>query len=244
MLPVPHPIVSGVIHVPGRYLSARDLASLKKDLTGVYVDTITGAKRDIQLWKPSPYSRDGICIPREYGERVLGGHHGLRLRRMVKPNYGSSVHLFPKSIAPRDDDQREFMRAIVGAMRADPGPWGTQIQICASTGSGKTVAALNAFAEVGANSVLVIVHRNRLKDQWLGSISEKKGMRYFWGTDWVNKHVGVVQQGECNYRGKLVVVAMAPPLYLAATHPIFTNNSALSSWTKFTRWLRRRFMKF
>jgi superfamily II DNA or RNA helicase len=85
-------------------------------------------------------------------------------------------------------------------------------QACARTGSGKTVSFIAAHAKVGLFPIIVCVHTNRLKNQWLGSKSLKKGLRYLFGDKWVNDNVGIVQQGKCDYVGKLIVVAMMPSL--------------------------------
>ena len=79
------------------------------------------------------------------------------------------------------------------------------------TGSGKTVCLLNTIAKLGVPA-LVIVPNNKLRAQWLGSHEHKNGIRHFFGDDFFNQYVGVVQQELCDYEGRLICVGLLPSL--------------------------------
>ena len=57
-----------------------------------------------------------------------------------------------------------------------------------ATGGGKTVSALALIRELGTPT-LVIVHTNRLKEQWRGVPGEKSGMRFFFGDNFADNYV-------------------------------------------------------
>ena len=116
--------------------------------------------------------------------------------------------LVPQTIEARNATQERFFRDIealsAGADSADA-------FVLAPTGVGKTAGALRAIQADGIPT-LIVVHTNRLKDQWLGSTVLRQGMRYFWGAEWVEHNVGIAQQNVCDFRDKLVVVGLAPSL--------------------------------
>lgn len=86
------------------------------------------------------------------------------------------------------------------------------VQVCAATGSGKTVSFSVGAATSGVGPICVVVHTNRLKNQWLGSVEEAKGLRFLFGEEWVEENVGICQQDVCDFEGKQIVIAMAPSL--------------------------------
>jgi superfamily II DNA or RNA helicase len=69
----------------------------------------------------------------------------------------------------------------------------------ASTGSGKTVVALDAAAHLGHRTI-ILVHLNRLLRQWVGEIESKLGVP--------RARIGMVQQDTCEWRGKDFVVGL------------------------------------
>lgn len=151
-------------------------------------------------------SRPGyIGLPRAFAEKKYAH---LEFKQTFACGATPRPDLIPQTIEPRNDLQRDFMDQLV-AVNNQPGP--VNAFIMASTGTGKTVSALRLIANDGVPT-LVLVPTNRLKEQWLGSVRERNGMRYFWGGDWVDRFAGVAQQDRCDYQGRLVVVGLVHSL--------------------------------
>ena len=102
------------------------------------------------------------------------------------------------------------MRAISNAVK-EGGIRPVDIQVKASTGTGKTVALIKAAADNDISNVLVMLHRQTIMEGWYGSEALKKGLVFFFGQEWVDKNVGIVQQDRQEW-DKPVVLAMAPTL--------------------------------
>lgn len=150
-------------------------------------------------------SKEGyIGFPREYAREQFGDIGSTD----ITVSGQADKSLFPDTIKPRNDAQKEFMRNLAN-MCQQPGP--VDIFAKARTGSGKLVTDLWLNAKLGIRT-LVVVPTNKLKNQWLGSIKHKNGMRFFWGEEFVEKHVGVIQQDKCDYEDKLICVGLLPSL--------------------------------
>jgi superfamily II DNA or RNA helicase len=145
-----------------------------------------------------------IGVPRAWGADKF--RHLSWVNRTSWPT--PRPHLFPQTIKPRDDQQREFMRELANICN---GARPIDYVANAKTGSGKTVSDLATTAKLGVPT-LVTVPLNKLKDQWYGNFLRKQGILYFFGNEWTKKYVGIVQQDRCDYRGKLIVLGMLPSL--------------------------------
>jgi len=147
-----------------------------------------------------------LGVPRAF---AAANYRHTRFVKLV-PNVAKNniLSVMSDKIKPRDAQQAKFMQDLANVCNKD----GLVDCIAnAGTGSGKTVAALWLAAKLGRPTV-IIVPRVHLLKQWVGSVEEKCGMAYFFGEDFVSKYVGIVQQGKCDYKGKLFVVAMAQSL--------------------------------
>lgn len=196
-----------MLYIPLSRLSSGEVAIHKAALTVSDFDYRTGEATRIKCYDTSV--RGYLGVPRAYGLKLADTQ--AYVDATVYPNtdkYDYRFSLIRNAIQPRDDAQRVFMQKLLAACTAN-----THVDVLANadTGTGKTVTALWLAAQLGVPT-LVTVPRERLLEQWLGSVREKNGMRYFFGTDFVNKHVGIIRQDVCNYRNKLICVAMAPSL--------------------------------
>ena len=75
----------------------------------------------------------------------------------------------------------------------------------AHTGFGKTISSLIIAARLGRSTV-VIVDQTNLRDQWLEPLKDLFGMTIEGG------HIGIIQGPKCDYKGKIVTLAMIQTL--------------------------------
>jgi superfamily II DNA or RNA helicase len=101
---------------------------------------------------------------------------------------------FKHKIKPRTAEQKKFFDETLDLLKQ-----GENFQVKAGTGSGKTVCALHAAAEIN-RPTLVIVTKDDLVGQWLERIDQF--------LDIPKNRIGVVQGDICDFRGKWIVVAM------------------------------------
>lgn len=143
--------------------------------------------------------RGFIGVPRTYGIETFGhlGYVNLTTRLHRTPE------LFPKTIKPRDSAQEQFWRDL---RHACMGPLPVDVIANATTGAGKTVTALWLQQECLQAPILVTVPTNYLKRQWIERITE------FRGKEWVKRYVGIIQQDEMDYDGRLLCIGLAPSL--------------------------------
>jgi superfamily II DNA or RNA helicase len=76
----------------------------------------------------------------------------------------------------------------------------------AVTGAGKTETALYIIAHELQIPTLITVPTNKLRRQWYQCIE-----RYF-GREWCERYVGHIQQNKMDYKGRLIVLGLAPSL--------------------------------
>lgn len=151
-------------------------------------------------------SRKGLIgLPRHYFFSEIGAAHFID--RTNAPKYDPSA--FPMEAQPRNPQQAEFVSALADILRSEKP---TQAQGNMATGGGKTFSFIRAMCDAGVYPVLIGVHTNGLKNQWLGNVARKEGMRYFLGERWVEENVGVIQQERCEWRDKKVMIGMMPSL--------------------------------
>lgn len=105
----------------------------------------------------------------------------------------------------REEDQADFVDALVGAVRSRSGAIGQ-----AAAGYGKTLCAIAAVEKLGRTTA-VLVHKSFLMDQWIERIHE--------ATDMDMSDIGFVQQGRCDFRGKKIVLIMVQSLLSSREYP-------------------------
>jgi len=171
-------------------------------------DEIVGHDKDSEYVTVRTYDEgehDGyIGVPRQFGLNLYEA--GAYEDQTVWGNHNKGW--FPQTIKPRTPEQADFMQELANVCKTE-GP--VDAVVNARTGSGKTVSSLKTIADCG-RPALVIVPTNKLKRQWYGNRDKKHGALYFWGEEWAEKHIGIVQQGVCDYKGKRLVIALAPSL--------------------------------
>ena len=191
-------ILSSYLYVPVSV--AGDVRALKQRLT--FTPRRFG-RRDTKVREPIPMfderSHPGyIGVPREWG---LDAFPDVEIED--RRSFGSpiSVPRLPSPDHPAVLDpeaQRKFMDDLL-AMLEQYQSGGAH----AATGSGKTVVTLRTAAKLG-RTTLIIVHLERLMNQWVKEIHEKLGVPM--------DRIGIVQGEKCQFEGKDFVVAMVPSL--------------------------------
>ena len=206
------PVIDSMLRIPTRLLEGRvSLDALKKELTARYYDPQTATTTLVPLYEET---RTTFSVPRAFGRKRFPDLSANAIDRTIR-GVGAP---FESSIEPRNEDQQRFVDQVRIAFSSDNV---TDLQVCAATGAGKTYAFSKASGLVGLAPTLIIVHRNRLKEGWLGSSTERKGLRFFFGDQWVEDNVGIVQQDLCDYDGRKLVIAMAPSLCSRRYPPAF-----------------------
>lgn len=196
----------GLLYIP---LSDVNLNKIKRDLTVPYSSYennkfVTKKLKCYKILKKKCY----IGVPRAYG---IKNFSHLRIKdKTVNDSRDKAFDVC--NIVPRDKEQKKFIDAIYKYC-TDNDYMVHDYLANAKTGSGKTVSDLFITAKLG-KPTLVIVPTNSLKEQWLGSKALKQGIVEFFGKDFVDNYVGVVQQDICDYKGKLIVVGSLSSLAL------------------------------
>ncbi len=203
------PFVSSMAFVPLSALASGQVDALREELTvkvsvedpknpGEYIEKV--------ITNHSDAHRGYIGLPRQFG---LSRFSHLDFEdRTVSGSTVPNAYEGIKRIKPRDEQQQAYFREIANICNSKEF---TDYIAVAKTGSGKTAAAINAAITTGKPQ-LIVVHTNRLKEGWLGSLQLKNGLRFFCGEEFVNNYVGVIQQDQCDYRNKLVGIALVHSL--------------------------------
>jgi hypothetical protein len=184
-----------------------DFAELKRDLTAKHFDPQTGVTTPVRMYRETEHY---FSMPRHYGREHFPDLWERALDRTAKPLVVPKT--YDRHIEPRDEKQAAFIKQIRDAMQEAIDNVIIDVQVNAQTGTGKTVAAMAASSDLQISPILVVVHQNRLKEQWRGSIEQKKGYKFFFGESFVDQKVGIVQQNEFDVQGRAVVIAMGPTL--------------------------------
>jgi superfamily II DNA or RNA helicase len=209
----PVAVIDGMFRVSTRLLEGRvKLSELHKQLTAIHFDPETAVSTPVRMYRET---KDSIILPRHFARKYFPDLWRRAIDRTVKPVRHMSM---PIRIKPRDSGQQEFLNQLVALVNDNVIIDGLAV---ATTGSGKTASACMLQAELQIPTMLVIVHTNRLKEGWLGNDKEKKGLRFFYGDQWVADNVGVVQQRLSDYKGKRIVIAMGPSLVSRQYDPEF-----------------------
>jgi superfamily II DNA or RNA helicase len=197
--------LSGWFYVPYSALGGERGVREEKGLLTIKSPYAEDIDEPIRMYKDIP-SRALLGIPRAYAlERFPW------LSYTDKRTFGEDILPTPKRPDPNHpavkepERQKKFILALHDAARAH-GSFMAQ----AATGSGKTVCALDAAAEMGRKT-LVLVHLERLRDQWLDEIKDKLGVP--------EARIGIVQGPTCEYIGKDFVVGLMPSLSQRKDYP-------------------------
>lgn len=199
-----NPYVSELCYVP---LDAVDsISHLKKSLTLLDYDMFSGESKSIECF--SLAKKGYIGIPRTIGQKSLSDKFNFEDKTVInsKSSFDSQViAAMCGAIKARNPEQQEFMNDLE-LLCANHTQSPIDFIANASTGSGKSVTMLWLIARLPLPA-LIVVPTIKLMHQFLGSIERENGMRYFFGEDFVNDYVGIVQQDTCDYVGKYIVVA-------------------------------------
>ena len=192
-------ILSNMLYLPLGQFTMRDIANLKNELTvlpkSFAADKFHAKQPVIRLYADAPGM---IGVPKAWGrehyavtEDRRSTGHPITCPKRPDPNH-------PRVREPAK--QAKFMAELLNAARTQE-----SFIASASTGSGKTVCALNMAAELG-RTTLIVVHLDRLLDQWVEEIKDKLGL--------TDDEIGIVQGPKCDFMGKKIVVGMLQSLSL------------------------------
>jgi len=177
-------ILEGWLYVP--LSQVQDLSALRARLTFVPKKGPDVEVVPIHLYD---LSRSGyIGVPREFG---LNMFRSLQIQDRTVLGGAISVPRLPDPNHPRVQNpqaQRQFMADMEGMYSVH-----RSYTAMAATGSGKTVCALRTAAVLGRRT-LVLVHLERLMDQWCDEIESKLGVP--------RERIGIVQQDRCEWQDK------------------------------------------
>ncbi len=149
---------------------------------------------------------DFLGIPRAVGHHLFPGI--AVTRRTTDGEEMGPVPRLPSPHHPRvlePERQAKFMEDLYQGMLS----YDTFLA-SAPTGSGKTVCLLHAAARLGRKT-LILVHLERLMDQWIEEIHDKLGIPL--------DQIGRVQGDRCDYEGKPFVVGMLHSVCLRSDYP-------------------------
>jgi superfamily II DNA or RNA helicase len=135
-----------------------------------------------------------LGVPREWG---LARYRHLPLEDRTTEGAAIYAPKRPDPNHPRvrnPEAQARFMADLLGAYDQHRSYIGM-----APTGSGKTTCALNTAAELGRR-FLVLVHLERLMDQWVEEIESKLGIP--------RNRIGIIQQDRCEWRDRFACVGL------------------------------------
>jgi superfamily II DNA or RNA helicase len=186
--------LAGWFYLPLNILSGDQIAELFKELT--YVSPFAdedGERKTIYMYRetdthiglPVPWVKEKFPSLFEMAEdrRVTTGT--LAYSKLPDPNHPS---------VKDPEGQKKFMDELLLAVQNNH-----QVFAVAKTGSGKTVCALRTAALLG-HRTLVLVDKNKLKDQWIKEIQDKLGIP--------EERIGIIQQNKCEWEDKDIVVGL------------------------------------
>jgi superfamily II DNA or RNA helicase len=200
------PFVTGMAYLPKSMVYLDDLRAA---LTMTVIDNDTQAEDE--AWSETIVRNDGtreiqmydeskpgyIGVPREWAFEQFPEVRFVNRMAWPEPR----PDLFPKRITARNEQQDEFMRALLANVRSTRGP--VDYVANASTGAGKTVSDLWLTAQIGVPCI-VLCHITKIARQW------KERAEQHYGQDWCDRYLGWVQRDRCDYQGKLLVIALMP----------------------------------
>ena len=201
------PFVTGLAYLP---LGMVRIEAIKDALTITVLAADTGVMED-DGWNETIVQSDGtrqvllydlskpgyIGVPREWAMEQFPRTRFVNRTAWPTPR----PDLFPKRIRARNDQQEDFMAALLANVRKGSGP--VDYVANASTGAGKTVSDLWLTAQIGVPCI-VLCHITKIARQW------KERAEQHYGQDWCDRYLGWVQRDRCDYQGKLLVIALMP----------------------------------
>jgi superfamily II DNA or RNA helicase len=168
----------------------------------------------------------GIEVPRAYGRKEFGPSEvDETVQVPIQP------FAFTKGLR---EDQPPLIDGFLGRVRAGKSTDAYGGIFNAPCGTGKTVMAIKMLSELG-QAAIVLVHTGALMKQWQDELLKFTDLR--------PEQIGRVQQDECDWRGKSVVVAMIeslsrrdyePDMYRAFGVAVFdeVHRHAAATWHK------------
>ena len=188
--------IGGWINFPLRLLSNEQKKEFIKQLT--YTSPFAnddGEYKSISLYK---ISETHFSLPISWVKKNFQVIYRMALENDLRLTPGSLTYTkLPDPDHPAVKDpvgQKQFMDDLLNAVSEHE-----SVLAVAKTGSGKTVCALRTAALLG-HRTLVLVDRDKLKDQWISEIQDKLGVSA--------DKIGVIQGDKCEWEDKDIVVGL------------------------------------
>ena len=164
------PYVSSMAYIPRAMLSRKERIALKSELTiSVSPNANYGNTETLELKCYDTSVKGYLGLPRHFG---LERYPDLDFAdKTVTGDKYAWVYKGISAIKPRTEAQAEYFAKLANICKSDGY---RDFVAVAKTGSGKTVATINA-AILTKRPILVLVHTNSLKELWLGSVTLKNG---------------------------------------------------------------------
>ncbi|MCS6922267.1 MAG: DEAD/DEAH box helicase family protein, partial [Elioraea sp.] len=191
----PAATLAGWLYVPLSAIGSRQsLDRLRADLTF----TPRFAETTAEVIRMYTLGLDGhVGVPREWGRQRFG-HLPIRDQTTLGGEFVAPKRPDPNHPAVLDPEaQRRFMADMLEAARTF-----RSFVAVAPTGSGKTTVALYTAAELG-RTTLILVHLERLMEQWIAEIQDKLGVP--------RDRIGIIQ-GDCCQADRPICVGMLQSL--------------------------------
>lgn len=189
-------VSSGWFYVPYEAIGEASLQAEKDRLT--YVPTFSEDEMPVQLFRDLP-DKQYLGVPRDYGMRRFR-HLAVDDRRIL----GDIIQPVPRLPDPNHpavkepERQAAFMADLEKAVQDQ-----SNFLAVAGTGTGKTVCFLRTAAVYGRKTI-ILVHLERLMDQWQKEITSKLGVD--------PRRIGIVQGSRCEWKEKDFVIGMMKSL--------------------------------
>lgn len=207
-------IIAGLVWIPYRYYTRESASAVMQRLTAHPKGFEGKTRAPIPYWTKCD-ERKMVGLPVEFGMqqiRELGIPDNLIANALTE---GDPVS-YAKTPTPRNEKQAEFFDSILTQLEDN-----YTLLAVAPTGSGKSVAALNALGALSVRG-LIIVDSVVLANQWVKEVKLHLGV--------TDAEIGMVQGTRCDYRGKKVVVAVIHNLVQKDFDPAFYDHFGFVVW--------------
>lgn len=212
-------LVDSMVRIPRQLLKETEIVAIKKELTIIPRDFGGVFTKEPPLPIES-YTLDSstLSVPIQWGVSFC---HRKGIPLLSQLQEGVAIHTFPRRPDPNHikapKGQEKFFADVIAACEQSCVVLG-----CSPTGTGKTATGLNTLAHFG-RAGLIIVHSKEIARQWReDEIPLHLGIP--------SSMVGVVEEDQCIYEGKPIVVAVIHNIILKTFDQSFYDQFGFIIW--------------